>query len=539
MYGVMPPARAASPGRASLTRRAGVAGAATMTSRLLGVVREQALAFFFGAGDAMDAYNVAFRIPNLVRDLFAEGAMSAAFVPAFTRELRQGGRARAFRLGNLVLNTLLVTTLTIVVLAIVFADPLVRLLAGDYAGVPGKLALTVRLTSLLLPFLAMVAVAAACMGMLNALHHFFIPSLSPAMFNVATILTVVTLVPVMPALGQPPIMALALGALLGGVGQIALQWPALRREGFRYRPMLDFRDAGLRRVLLLMGPGAIGLAATQVNVFVNTVLATGEGTGAVSWLNYAFRIMYLPIGLFGLSVATAAVPVVSGHAAAGDRRAVRETLADSLSLMLALNVPATCGLLVLATPIVQLLFERAAFTAVDTAATAAALRCYAVGLLGYSIVRIASPVFYAMDRSRVPVAVSAGAVLLNVGLNLVLVEIMGFRGLALGTSLAAVANAGMLLALLGREIEGLEARRVGASLLRVTAATVLMGVTAYAACAAAGAWLPGQGLVVQVLRLGASIGAALAVLAAAARLLRVAELADAFALVAGRGRSRS
>ena len=272
-----------------------------MTSRLLGVVREQVLAALFGAGDAMDAYNVAYRIPNLVRDLFAEGAMSSAFVPTFTRHLTAAGKASAWRLGNHVINALI---------SIVFAEPLVQLFAGAYRSVPGKLELTVFLTRLMLPFLTFVALAAALMGMLNSLHRFFVPALSPAMYNVATIACALLLVPLMPLVGMPPIAAIAIGTLLGGLAQIALQWPVLRREGFRYRPMLAWHDESLRRVLVLMGPGTIGLAATQVNVFVNTVLATGEGTGAVSWLNYAFRLMYLPIGLFGVSIATATLPAV-------------------------------------------------------------------------------------------------------------------------------------------------------------------------------------------------------------------------------------
>jgi putative peptidoglycan lipid II flippase len=206
----------------------------------------------------------------------------------------------------------------LVLLGIVFAAPIVTAFAGDYAGVPGKLDLTVLLTRLMLPFLVFVALAAAIMGMLNSLQQFFIPALSPAMFNVATIVCALVLVPVMPSVGLPPIAAIAIGTLVGGVAQLALQWPLLRRQGFVYRPMLEWRDEGLRRVLTLMGPGTLGLAATQVNVFVNTVLATGEGTGAVSFLNYAFRLMYLPIGLFGVSIGTATLPAVSRHAAQQD-----------------------------------------------------------------------------------------------------------------------------------------------------------------------------------------------------------------------------
>jgi putative peptidoglycan lipid II flippase len=508
-----------------------------MTSRILGVVREQVLAAYFGAGNAMDAYNVAYRIPNLVRDLFAEGAMSSAFVPTFTRHLTNEGKASAWRLGNLVVNGLIVITACVVVAGIVFAEPLVVLFASAYREVPGKLELTVFLTRLMLPFLTFVAVAAAFMGMLNSLHRFFIPAVSPAMYNVATITCALVLVPLMPRLGLPAITAIAIGSLLGGVAQLAVQWPALRREGFRYRPLLDWRDAGLRRVLILMGPGTVGLAATQVNVFVNTVLATGEGTGAVSWLNYAFRLMYLPIGLFGVSVATATLPAVSRHVAGRDEPAARRTVADGLSLMLMLNVPATVGLLVLATPIVRVIFERAAFTAADTAATAAAVRFYALGLAGYSIVRIVSPVFYALGQNRTPVMVSMATVLANALLNIWLVRVMGYEGLALGTSIAALFNATLLMVFLRRRLAGIEERRVAGSLVRIVIASVIMGAAAVGADAAMGVWLPGSGLLAQIIRLSTTIAAAIGVLAASAYVLRIREFRQGVALVTRRFRA--
>ncbi len=520
-----------SPPSPTLARSAASAGAATLTSRILGVVREQVLAALFGAGNAMDAYNVAFRVPNLVRDLFAEGAMSSAFVPTFTRHLTTDGKQSAWRLGNNVVNGLILITGALVVLGIVFADPLIGLFADAYRDVPGKFELTVFLTRLMLPFLTFVALAAACMGMLNALHRFFIPALSPAMFNVVTIICALGLVPFMPSVGLPAIAAVAIGSLLGGVAQLALQWPALRREGFRYRPTLDWRDDSLRRVLVLMGPGTLGLAATQINVFVNTVLATGEGTGAVSWLNYAFRLMYLPIGLFGVSIATATLPAISRHWARNDESATRRSVADGLSLMLMLNVPATVGLMVLATPIVRVIFERSAFTPADTAATAAALQFYAIGLIGYSVVRITSPVFYALGQSRTPVLVSGATVLLNVILNLWLVQVMGYRGLALGTSVAALFNATLLMFLLNRRLDGIEGPRVAGAMARIVIASALMGGAAMVVDSVVSAWLPGSGLIVQVVRLTATIGAALGVLSAAAYVLRIKELRDGLALV--------
>jgi len=280
-----------------------------------------------------------------------------------------------------------------------------------------------------------------------------------------------------------------------------------------------------------MGPGTIGLAATQVNVLVNTVLATGEGTGAVSWLNYAFRLMYLPIGLFGVSIATATLPAVSRYVAAQDEPAARRAVADGLTLMLMLNIPATVGLMALAPSIVRLIFERGAFGAADTLATAAAVQFYAIGLVGYSVVRITSPVFYALGQNRIPVMVSVATVLVNALLNVWLVGVMGYRGLALGTSIAALCNAAGLLVLLRRRLSGLEGGRISFTLVRIVLAAAVMGLAAVATDVVVAQWLPGVGLGRQIIRLSTTIGVAVATLAAAAYVLRVPEFRDAVTLV--------
>jgi putative peptidoglycan lipid II flippase len=517
-----------------LARSAGLIGAATMTSRVLAVARETVIAYLFGAGNAMDAYNVAFRVPNLLRDLFAEGAISAAFVPTFTRYLSTRGRDAAWRLGNLVINTLAVVTLACVVAGWFLAPDLARWFAPQYALVPGKLELTTLLTRIMLPFLTMIALGVVMMGMLNALGRFFIPALSPAMFNIATLLSAFTLVPLMPRLGWPRIAGIAMGTVIGGAGQCLLQWPVLRREGWRYAPILDTRDQGLREVMWLMAPGTIGLAAVQVNVFVNTVLATSQGTGAVSWLIYAFRLMYLPIGLFGVSIGTAALPDISRHAAVSDLPGVRRTVADALRLMLMLNVPATVGLIVLARPIVALLLERGNFGPGDTDATAAALTCYAPGLLGYAIVKIASPTFYALRDSRTPVIVSALSVAVNVALNLALVRVAGFRGLALGTAVAATLNAGLLLWLLRRRLGGLDSRQNMHAFALITVASIMMGLAAWGTHHALEIALPGHGTALRAVRVFTSIAIALGVLVGVARVLHIEEFKEALARVTSR-----
>jgi putative peptidoglycan lipid II flippase len=507
-----------------------------MTSRILGLVRDQVLAYYFGAGNANDAFRVAFRVPNLLRDLFAEGAMSAAFVPTFTKYLAQGGKPLAWRLANSVLNALAIITAALVIVGVLFAEPLVRFYAADFEQVPGKLALTVHLTRIMAPFLPLVALAAAAMGMLNSLGHFFVPALSPAMFNVATIVMALALIPVAPAFGIEPIVVIAASTVVGGFAQLAIQWRPLRAEGFRYEPILDRRDPGLQHVLLLMGPGTIGMAATQINILVNTMLATREGTGAVSWLDYAFRLMYLPIGLFGVSVAAASTPALSRLVVARDHAGMRSTLASAIGLMLVLSVPATLGLIVLAEPIIGLIFERGEFSALDTAATAAALQFYALGLVGYSVVRIVSPAFYALNRARVPVAASALSVLANVAFNLILVRLMGYRGLALGTSLTALLNASLQLWLLRQHLGGIEGHRVTNTFVKMVAAALVMAAVAWGTERALADVIGGDALVARLVRVGLAIGAALTALALAAHVLRVREFAEARSLVLNRFR---
>ena len=515
-----------SPPAPGLARSAGVVGAATLTSRVLGLVRDQVLAYLFGAGNAMDAFNVAYRIPNLMRDLFAEGAMSAAFVPTFTRRLTLDGKAAAWRVGNQLVNFLLFVTGTLVLLGIVFAEPLTRLLAGSYTDVPGKLELTVVLTRIMLPFLTLVAVAAAVMGMLNSLNRFFAPALSPAMFNVGIIASAVLLVPLMPRFGLHPITAIAIGAIVGGIGQIALQLPSLYREGLpvstsprprRLRPPGDpsaDRSGHHRRC---SGPDQ---SARQHGT------RHGEGTGAVSWLSYAFRIMYLPIGIFGVSIATATLPAVSRHAAQDALGDMRDTISNALRMMLVLNVPALVGLIVLAGPIVGLIFERGSFLPSDTASTTAALVFYTPGLVGYSAVRIAVPCFYAMRNSITPTLVSLMAVALNIVLNLILVRTMGFRGLALGTSIAALVNALVLLVLLHGRLGGLDVGRILATGAKITLAAILMGGVVWSSHRWLLGVLPGQDLTHRLMQVFGSIASGLVMLTVAARLLRIAEWDD-------------
>jgi putative peptidoglycan lipid II flippase len=525
--------------RGRLARSAGLIGLATFSSRVLGLVRDVVQGYYFGTGLQADAFTVATRIPTLLRDLFAEGAMSASVVPTLSRVLARDGQAAAWRLGAQVINGLLLATGVVVVLGMVFAEPIVRFYASGFADTPDKLALTVELTRVNMPFLLLVAVAAACMGMLNAMRRFFMPALAPALYNVVFIACTVVFVPFFYGVGMEPVMALSVGMLLGGAAQMVAQWPVLRREGYRHEWRLNPHDGNLREVLLLMGPATLGVAAAQINLLVNTKLATAED-GAATALGFAFRLIYMPIGIIGVSVATAAIPELARHAAARAHADMRSTLSWGLRLMLMLSVPATVGLIVLARPIVQLIFERGQFNAQSTAMLAAALAFYAPGILGYSIVKIASPSFYSLQDARTPMIVSVIAIAANLGLNLWLNALMGFRGLALGSAIAANVNAVLLLWLLSRRLGGVDTARVTASFAKILMASVVMAAAAYWTNALLDARLPdelvGGRFLPRAVQVCGAIAAGIGVLALAAWALRIEEFRQAMARVLARVR---
>ncbi len=516
----------------SLLRTVSSISLATLISRVLGLVRDQVQAFYFGASFVTDAYFAAFRIPNLLRDLFAEGALSSAFVPTFTAELEHRGRAAAWTLAGRVI-TALALILGVVTLVILLGAPwILRVYAPGFGG--EKLELAVTMTRIVSPFLLFVALAAVLMGMLNACGRFFLPALAPVFFNLSAIAGVIVLVPVFRNAGIHPGLSLAVGAIVGGALQFLVQVPAVRREGFRYRPELVLSDPGVLRVARLMLPATFGLAATQINILVDTVLASFYEP-AISWLAFAFRLMQLPIGLFGVAIATANLARVSRDAARGDREGLRANLAASLRTAALLTLPSTAGLIALREPIVRVLFEHGNFTAADTTHTATAVLCYAFGLYAYAVTKIQVPTFYALGDTRRPVIASATAVLLKIAASLLLIWLLprlgfdAFLGLALSTSLAAWIN----FALLARGIRGrlgsLGVHAVIPTTLRLLALSIVMGLaTALFHGGLEAAW-PAAGLAGQVVRLGLAVGFGIAIFGAGARLLRIPEARDLLA----------
>ncbi|HET8548496.1 MAG TPA: murein biosynthesis integral membrane protein MurJ, partial [Bryobacteraceae bacterium] len=386
---------------ASLFRSAGIVSIAVFTSRITGLVREMVMAALFGAGKAYDAFNVGFRIPNLTRDLFAEGALSSAFVPVFTEYLSRRSREEAAALANLVATALIVIVGSFCLLGVIFAPQLVGLVASGYADVPGKFELAVTMTRIMFPFLLLVALAAQAMGVLNACNQFGVPAMASTFFNIGSLLFGLTLGYVLgPGLGITPIQGMAWGVVFGGALQLLWQVPALRRAGFHFRPRIDWSDPGLRRILRLMGPAIIGNAAVQVNVMVNTNFASQiqdplrGPDGPVSWLSYAFRFMQLPLGLFGVAIASATLPSISRSIAAQDFDDFRRTLSRSVAMVFLLTVPSSIGLVVLGRSIVGAIYQRGHFQLYDTDQTAIALACYAIGLAGYAAVKVVNPAFY-------------------------------------------------------------------------------------------------------------------------------------------------
>ncbi len=526
-------AHQAAPARETgLARAAGIVSLATLASRLLGLIREQIFAAFFGAGLAVDAFQVAFRIPNLLRDLFAEGAMSAAFVPTLTRVQETEGREAAMRLANLVMNFLVVTVSAICILGIVFADHIVPLMAPGFGQVPGKLELTTQMTRIMTPFLLLVALAAAVMGVLNTRRVFFIPAIAPTMLNLALIASGFLIAPICPRFGLEPIVGMAFGVLLGGLGQLFIQVPALWGQGFRWRPEISFRDPGVLRIVTLMAPAAVGLAATQVNIFVNTFLASLLPQGSVSWLNYAYRLMQLPIGLFGVAIATVTLAEVSRHAARKEMPELKRTISFSLRFGLFLTLPATMILMALAHPIVALLYQHGRFGPDDSWQTAQALWGYAVGLSAFSAVRVLVPVYYSLGMTRIPVTISFITIAINVVLNIMLMEPLQHRGLALATSISSVLNFVLLFEVLRRKIGPMGGRALSRSAGKIFLASLLAALAAFAAAWEVESWLGLTSVIARMAVVGSGLAAAAAVYLAAVFALRIEEGAPLFAFIA-------
>ncbi|MDQ6859919.1 MAG: murein biosynthesis integral membrane protein MurJ [Verrucomicrobiota bacterium] len=514
-------------------RATGIVGIAVLCSRVLGLIREMVFAGLFGAGKNLDAFLMAFRVPNLLRDLFAEGALSTAFITTFSKRIATEGDESAWRLADKVATLTAIFMSVVTLLGILCAPQLIGLMTW-WSWSPEKTELTILLTRIMWPFILVVALAALVMGMLNSKHVFGAPAMASSFFNLGSIITGVAVGWwIDPHFGSRSLIGLAIGTLVGGLWQLAAQFPALRRVGYRFHPDFVWRDPGVRTVLKLMAPAVIAASAVQVNVLVNSAFAAQLGDGPVSWLNVAFRLMQLPLGLFGVAVATVALPLVSRSAATGNMPEFRGALAHAMRLVFLLTIPSAIGLSILAEPIIALIYEHGRFTAFSTAQTAGALRFYAFGLVGYAAVKVLAPAFYAIDRRNLPMNVSFISIGLNSLLNYILTFRLqlGHRGLALSTSVVALTNFGLLYVMMRRYVGALETGALVRTLAKLgIAGAVLAAICWFGSRFFFGGGIPGSE-VHRIIGVGSIVIVGGAAFFAVAYLLRVAELRDLVTVV--------
>jgi putative peptidoglycan lipid II flippase len=451
-------------------------------SRVTGFLRETVLSWLFGAGATFDAYVLGYRIPNLARDLFAEGALASAFVPTFSRYLATRTHEETRELSDVTGTVLIVVAGSLCALGMIFSPAFVNLFASGFHAVPGKFELAVQLVRIMFPFLLLIALAAQAQGILNACHRFGIPALSSSLFNVFSIVFGL-------AIGHwtntGAVQGMAFGVVCGGFAQLAFQLPSVWRAGFAWRPRWNLRHEGIRHIARLMGPAVLAGASVQINVLVNTNFAAGLRdaaghvmNGPVSWLSYAFRFQQLPLGIFGISIAQATLPRIARSAALADLAEFRATLSHSLAMILLTTIPSSVGLAILGESMIGLVYQHGRFTASDTHQTALALTCYAIGLAAFASLKLIAPAFYALGDSRTPMLVSVASIAVNAVTAFITVRFLhfGHAGLALSLSTVSIFNAIALLILIRPRIGGIQ----GADLLRscgkIVLASALMGL---------------------------------------------------------------
>jgi putative peptidoglycan lipid II flippase len=543
----------------SVARSAGIVSIAVMGSRVLGLVREMVFARYFGAGFLYDAYQVAFTIPNVLRDLFAEGALSAAFVKVFTDYQLTRSEEEAWRLASMVLNALIVILSVFVILGIFLAPYFVPLLASGFS--PEKAHLTVIMTQIMLPFILLVAMAALAMGVLNTKGRFGVPASASTAFNVISIIAGLIFAfwfsggswekpvdkeSVAAMSAQWAIIGMAIGTLIGGAAQFIIQVPSLWRVGFRFSPIISFTDEGVRKVMRLMAPAILGTSAVQINVLVNTVFVT-QIEGGRSWLSYAFRLMQFPIGIFGVAIGTAAIPALSRLASQNNIPGFRKTLSDSIGLVFFLTLPSACGLVVLSEPIIRLLYERGVFKASDTPMTAYALAAYTIGLTGYAAIKVLSPSFYALDDAKKPMIIALCSIVVNAIASYIFMRVFsqvgvtpehphgfGHVGVALATSTVALVNFLALAYFMRRRIKRINGRHMINSFLRIAAASTLLSAASYLSYYFLTMRLGIDGFFVRLIEVFVPIAIGGTVFLVAAKLFGVGELNQAYANLAKR-----
>ena len=509
-----------------LARAAGVVGLATMLSRVFGFIRDVIVARFFGAGLATDAFFVAFRIPNLLRRLFAEGSLTIAFVPVFTEYLKTKSRDDAFELARVAFTLLSVILVVISLAGVIFSPAIVTVMAPGFRATPEKYALTVLLTRIMFPYIFFISLVALCMGILNSLRHFATPALSPVILNLCMIGAALFLRDYF----AEPILALAVGVMIGGLLQLAVQLPVLFKLGVVLRPDFHFRHTGVRRIGALMLPAAFGAAVYQINIFISTLLASFLPEGSVSFLYYADRIVELPLGIFGIAIGTAALPSFSDQVARGHYEEMKKTISFSLRLMLFITIPAMIGIIALREPIISVLFQRGEFDPRSSVLTAQALFCYTVGLWAFSTIRVVVAAFYALQDTRTPVRIAVVALIVNTVFSVALMFPMQHSGLALATSIASAVNVLTLGWLLRKRIGEFLDAAFWRSVARVTAASAIMWVSVALTTHTLG-WDVTGPFRHRFLILATGLGVGITVFASCAVALRCPEMTTLFSMI--------
>lgn len=515
--------------KSKIARAAGVVGGATLMSRILGFVRDALVAKMFGAGMSADAFFVAFRIPNMFRRLLGEGSLTSSFIPVFTEYLTQKSKEEAREMASAFFSLAMVVLSLVTIVGIIFAPQIVTVLAHGFTSNPEKFRLTVTLTRMMFPYLFFVGLVALCMGILNSLRHFAAPALSPVLLNISMILSVIFLAPFF----KEPVMALTIGVLIGGVSQLILQLPFLWKNGMRIKLEWKPRHPGVVRVGWLMAPSIIGLAVTQINVLVDTVVASFLKEGTVSYLYYADRLLEFPMGIFAIAIATAVLPAMSEKAAKNDMAGVKDTFSYALRLTLFLTIPAMVGLIALGVPIISILFQRGLFAYDSTVETSRALYGFALGLPAFAGVRIIVPVFYSLQDTKTPVKVAFVAMLTNVTCDLLFMYPLEQFGLSLATSLSACVNFAILAYILRKRIGRIGARRILVSASKVMAASIFMGIAAYSICMTRDWDVAGE-IHGKVLTLTSGIFAGVFIFTLSSYLLKSEELLSVISLVRNR-----
>jgi len=444
----------------------------TFISRILGYIRDMLIANRFGASWVTDAFFAAWKIPNTLRELLGEGALSAAFIPVFTEYLKIKNRKEAFYLANLVLNGLLIISILITTLGIILAPLIITIVVPGFIG-KEAFSLTVTLTRIMFPFTIFISLAALVMGILNSCQHFTLPAFAPAVLNISLILSIFFLCPMF---SQKPIYGLSLGLLLGGLFQLLIQIPALIKERMAYRLVIDFLEPGVKKIILLMLPRALGAGVTQINIFICDLLASFLIFGSISALFYSNRLIHLPLALFGIAIGTVLFPAMSRQVVEGNLEEMKKSLSWGLKTVIFTCLPATIGLMVLGREIIQLLLQHGEFDLADTNRTYLALFFYSFGLVGFASLKVIIPAFYSLQDTWTPVKMSIISVIANIIFSLLLMGPLEQGGLTLSLSLTGFLNTTLLLIKLRQKIGPLGITQLLYFFLKVLFASSITGI---------------------------------------------------------------